>query len=195
MKSMEQLTPADSAGLVVLESQIRECFGRTVYSHKAHEKTADIYLRRLSKTKFYQIALSAITTGGLIATLLDQGSWAAAISAIVSTVLLALNTYTKDLDLGQTAEKHKETAAKLWAVRESYLSILTDIRAMALSAENIRDRRDKLQIRLERIYSTAPRTLPEAYKEAGIALKEREELTFNDAEIDKFLPAALRRPD
>lgn len=50
----------------VLEGQLRECFGRVVYSHKTHEKCADILVKHLSRIKLGQIILSAITTTGCI---------------------------------------------------------------------------------------------------------------------------------
>jgi hypothetical protein len=82
----------------VLEAQIRECFGRVVYSHKTHEKDADRCLTRLALIKRWQIILSAITTGGLLAVLFgpsDGAPVAAAFAALVSTSLLAKNAYTK----------------------------------------------------------------------------------------------------
>ena len=51
----------------ILEGQLRECFGRVVYSHETHEKCADILLSRLSQIKLWQIILSAVTTGSFIA--------------------------------------------------------------------------------------------------------------------------------
>ena len=55
-----------------LEGQIRECYGRVAYSHKVHEKCADLYHTRLRSLKLIQIVLSAITTCGLIVTLLEK---------------------------------------------------------------------------------------------------------------------------
>jgi hypothetical protein len=179
-----------------LEDQLRECFGRVVYSHKAHEKTADIYLVRLSRIKLAQIVLSALTTGGLGTSLLgpaDRSQHIAVVSTLLSAALLALNAYAKDLDLGQMAERHKETAARLWAVRESYLSLLTDLKDWSIEIVGLRASRDELHTELAEIYKAAPRTLDKAYERAGIALKDREELTFSEAEIDRFLPNALRR--
>jgi hypothetical protein len=49
------------------------------------------------------------------------------IAVVLSAALLALNTYTKDYDLGELAQKHVETATRLWSVRESYLSLLADL--------------------------------------------------------------------
>ena len=48
---------------------MRDCYGRVVYSHKTHEKCADILLSRLSTIKLWQIILSSITTAGFIAAL------------------------------------------------------------------------------------------------------------------------------
>lgn len=194
---MAQGSPIEGAsGLSVIEAQVRECFGRVVYSHKAHEKASDSCLAQLRHVKLAQITLSAVTTGGLIVAVFgDPGTskLAAIVSAFLSTALLALNTYTKDVDPGRSAERHKETAAKLWDVRESYLSLLTDIRAAATGLQDICGRRDKLQQVLGAIYEAAPRTTPNSYSEATVALKDREELTFSDEEIDKFLPGPLRQ--
>ena len=193
---MDPASLADRASnLRPLEAQVRECFGRVVYSHKAHEKAADHCLDRLKTIKLWQILLSAVTTGGLIVAVFGDSSTsrvAAIVSAFISTALLALNTYTKDVDPGTTAERHKETAARLWLIRESYLSLITDIHAGWLPPDEIRSRRDSLQEALGAIYAGAPRTTSGSYTDASLALKEREELTFSDEEIDKFLPDLLR---
>lgn len=179
-----------------IEAQIRECFGRVAYSHKTHEKCADVAIDRLSTIKLWQIILSAVTTGGLLAVLFgpsDESKFAAGVTALISTALLALNAYTKENDLGQEAQKHKETAAKLWNLRESYLSLLTDLRAGLLPLNVIRERRDELQSALSVIYNGAPRTSAKGYRKAQTALKIKEDLTFADHEIDQMLPPQLRR--
>lgn len=178
-----------------LQAQIRELFGRTVYSHKTHEKCADICLDRLGRIKLTQIILSALTTGGIITVLLGDPSTskiAAIISALLSTLLLALNAYTKDVDPGSMSQRHKEAAAALWGVRESYLSLLTDMHSGVTSPDDARTLRDDLQTKLAAIYESAPRTTSKGYKLASAALKVREDLTFSDQEIDQFLPGPLR---
>lgn len=179
----------------ILEAQIRECFGRVVYSTKAHEKSADACTHRLAWIKGFQIVLAALTTGGLLVAVFGDPkvSQLATISAtVVSTLLLTINSYMKDVDPGQQAEKHKKTASELWNVRESYLSLLTDIRGGAVTGDDARKKRDDLQAHLVEVYASAPRTKKSAYQEASVGLKNREELTFRDEEIDKFLPVALR---
>jgi hypothetical protein len=179
----------------ILESQIRECFGRVIYSHKTHEKCSDIYLYRLALIKNSQIILAALTTGTLLSdifSLFGLGIWAKILSIIFSITLLVLNTYNKNFNLGELAQKHKDTAIKLWEVRERYLSLITDIKAGLMSAATIQTKRDVLQTELQTIYSASPATFNKAYKEAQKALQISEDFTFIDGEIDKFLPHSLR---
>lgn len=188
-KSMEQNSP-----LEILESQIRECFGRVVWTHKTQEKCADILFSRNSVFKWVQIILSAITTTGILSSLFADAAWIKVVSAIISFVLVCVNAYLKQYDLGEIAQRHAESAVGLWDIRESYFSLLTDLRLYRnVNIEEVKKRRDDLQSRLKRLYKCSPRTISKAYTEATKALKECEEMTFSDEEIDKFLPKELRR--
>jgi len=177
----------------ILEGQLRECFGRVVYSHKTHEKCADILLSRLSRIKLWQIILSAVTTGGFIAAIFGAGDIGALVGIVVSTVLLALNVYTKNYDLGELAQKHRQAAADLWIVREKYLSLITDLRMGEKPIETLQGVRDGLLEQLHSTYSGAPSTTYQAYKKAQEALKRLEDMTFSDEEIDAFLPRELKK--
>lgn len=177
----------------ILEGQVRECYGRVVYSHKTHEKCADILLARLGRLKFWQIALSAITTAGFISVVFGAGKIGALIGAAVSTVLFGLNTYTKNYDLGELAQKHKHAANELWFVREQYLSLLVDIAMREKPLEALQNERDALLKQLHSVYTGAPSTNIRAYRKAQEALKKLEDLTFSDEEIDAFLPSELKR--
>jgi len=182
----------------ILEGQLRECYGRVVYTHKTHEKCADILLSRHKQIKFWQIALSALITGGVISTLTEALSpeckvFATWFSAVCSTILLVLNSYTKDYDLGEIAQKHRQAAADIWLVREKYLSLLTNLRAGIQPLDEILKIRDALLTELHTTYQGAPSTDYKAYKQAQKALKELEDMTLSDVEIDAFLPNELRR--
>ena len=179
----------------ILEGQLRECYGRVVYSHKAHEKCSDILLNRLSLIKRWQIILSALTTSGFIATFFGAGEIGVAIGAVISIVLLVLNFYMKDYDLGELAKKHKQAANEIWFIREKYLSLLTDL-AMAIDEEEIESlqvERNKLLTALHDVYSGCPNTNSDAYKKAQDSLQTKEDMTFSDEEIDAFLPNELKR--
>ena len=177
----------------VLEGQLRECYGRVVYSHKTHEKCSDILLTRLSTIKLWQIILSAITTGGFISTFLGADEIGAGIGVIISTLLLILNAYTKNYDLGELAQKHKQAANEIWFLREKYLSLLTDLVIGEKPIEQLQIERDTLLESLHSVYSGSPSTTFEAYKKAQDALQTKEDMTFSDEEIDAFLPKELKR--
>ncbi len=172
--------------------QIRELYGRVTYTHKVHEKCADIYHRRLHSMKVAQIVLSALTTGSLLLAILGEGRVGTIAGAVLSTVLLGLNLYLKDYDLGELSQKHIGVAARIWNIREAYLSLLTDLAAGKIDDLDAIRLRDSYQEELSAIYQNAPRTIDEAYKLAKKALKIDEEMTFSGDEINMLLPEALR---
>lgn len=174
-----------------LEDQIRECFGRVVYSHKTHEKMADRCASNLSRYKLAQIVVTALTSSGAVGIVVFDEFWLKLATAGLSFVALFVSAYMKNFDPGGTAQKHRDTASKLWGIRENYLSLLTDMNGMPVAA--VRARRDELQGMLGRIYASAPQTDGKAYSSAQAALKYNEELTFDPKEIDCFLPTHLRR--
>ena len=193
-KFMEPHSQADANEyLVVVESQIRECFGRVVYSHKTHEKCADIALNVNNRLKLFQIILSAIITTSLIVKIVGDTHWAIYVAALLSTLQFGINAYTKDFDLGEIAQKHSHAASSLWNIRELYFSLLTDIRTNRLSLDQIAIERNKIQELLNSIYKGSPRTNSKAYAMATKSLKLNEELTFSDLEIDNFLPNELKK--
>jgi hypothetical protein len=150
--------------------------------------------RSLRRSKWAQIVVSALTTVGAVGVTFDRSSAMYAYgTAILAMSLLVLNSYLKNLDPGQLAQKHREAASDIWNIREAYLSLLTDIRDQEFSLNELRKRRDQLQSQLYKIYRIVPHTDGKAYGEAQDALKNKEDLTFSDTEIDAFLPSPLKR--
>jgi len=184
--------PEVSINSKVLESQIRECWGKVVYSHKTHEKCSEILITQLQNIKLIQIILSSITTGGFAIAFFGDANWATIVGLIMSLLLLFLNAYVKDFDLGELSQKHKQTAIEIWFIREQFLSLLADLKSNISPLEKIIESRDKLNCELHEVYSKAPATNNNAYKKAQKALKYDEEMTFNDNEIDSMLPKEMR---
>jgi len=183
----------DSQAKNVLEAQLRELYGRTVWTHKTQEKCADILRARNHNMKIFQIILSALTTTGILITVFGENRVIGIISAILSAILFTLNAYFQKYDLGEIAQKHSESASDIWNIREQYLSVLTDLNSGILNLEQVSQKRDELQNDLFNVYKGAPRTLSKAYKKATEALKMNEELTFSKEEINNLLPMELRR--
>lgn len=177
----------------LLESQIREIYGRVVYTHKTHEKCADVLKQRSDCLKFLEIFLSAATTTSILVVVFGEGKVFQIIAAVCSTILLGITLYSKDFNLLAIAEKHKQAALDVLEVREKLLSLLVDIRIGNTPIEDLQNKRDVLNEQLINVYKGAPKTINKAYQLASKALQENEEFTFSDEEIDKFLPEQLRK--
>lgn len=176
---------------LALEDQLRECYGRVVYTHKTHERMADRLTATLTRYKVAQIVLTALTSTGAVSVMATDEAWIEIATVAVSFLTLFVSTYLKNFDPGSEAQKHRDAAAKLWNIRECYLSLITDL--PETSREVVIQRRDELQASLAGLYLAAPQTDGKAYVEAQDRLKNMEDLTFTDGEIDCFLPLSLKR--
>lgn len=174
-----------------LYNQIEEAYGKVVYTYT----TQVIHAGRLHKIyttlKWIQLILSAVSTGGFIATLITNQILLTWIGGICSTFLLVLTAYFKDADLSAIHKLHLDTSNKLWLLRDQYLSLLTDF--PTLSREDVVSRRDDLQERVAAVYAAAPLTDNKSYCLAQKALKENESQFFSRQELNQMLPEALRK--
>lgn len=179
--------------LQILEAQLRENYGKIVYSHKTQEKCADILSKRNNCIKNIQIILSALITTGLLVRVFKGEEWALIVSTILSAIQFGFTSFLKEYNLGETIQKHSTAALELFDIREKYLSLLTDLKAGLLTPKIIIEKRNELLEELSKTYKGSPRTFSKAYKNAQKALQVNDELTFSDEEIDKFLPNILRK--
>lgn len=176
-----------------LEAQIRECYGRVVYSHKTQEKCADDFFKQNKTLKTIQIAISALTACGILAVVLTDNLVYEIVSSVVSLISLGVGLYLKEYDLGAIAQQHSDTATELWDIREQYLSLLTDMNSGELAHDVAVARRDSLQERLRNVYKRAPRTTAKAYRKAHKGIRENEEMYFSNEELNNLLPDVLRK--
>lgn len=173
-----------------LKTQIREAYGRIVYTYTTHLKMMNRLDKRNRLIKYVQIFLSAISTGGFIGSMITNEFVLTCIGGIFSTALLVLNLYFKDFNLADESKQHRIASDNLWLIRERYISLLTDFEV--LSDDDILVKRDELQKMTYEIYNNSPKTDSKSYKVAQKALKSEEEQYFAPEEIDKMLPAHLR---
>ncbi len=175
--------------------QIRESYGRIVYSYTTHLKRGNHLHTNDQCIRISQIVLSAISTGGFLGAIISIGNQQifTVIGGLFSTVLLALNLYLKNYSLLEEIKRHQNTAIDLWKIREDYISLLTDFQSLPI--DTIISKRDALQNTAYEIYKSSPLTNRKSYIEAQKALKFEEEQFFTHEEIDKILPAHLRIRD
>lgn len=171
---------------------IKESFGRVVYSHKTHEKDAEIASHAARTFKWVNIIITTLTSGTLISTIVTNQIVLTYISTFLSAVMLALVIFQLSFDPEEESEKHRQLAKELWHIREQYVNLIADITSGHINEDTIVTRRNELIEKLKLVYKFAPNTSSKAYKKAQDALKINEELTFSDDEIDQFLPKELR---
>lgn len=181
-----------------LLAQVRESFGRVVYSHKTHEKQADICFGRHRWQQGILIGLTAISSGTFLASIIGvvaSPKVGSLVTSFIALLVTSISLATKTFRYADEADAHRATAARLWDVRESYISLITDLMAGTISESDARARRDELQQAARLVYAEAPRTTGKAFTKARDGLKDNEEMTFTSREIDLFLPEALRLND
>ena len=193
--NLDMNSSPDAKDRGLLLAQVREAYGRICYTHKTHEKQADICDEKHRGQRRWKVGLTAVSSGAFLASLaglvLDK-QWAALATSFIAVLVSASSLADKTFQHGEDMQQHRETAAKLWDLRESYLSLLVDITSGSLTFDAAQDVRDALQKATGAIYKDAPRTTPKAYKRAQDALQMHGDLTFSTAEIDHLLPSALR---
>lgn len=171
---------------------IRESFGRVAYTHKTHEKSAEIEENKNKKVKWLNIGLTALTSGSLISTIITNQTVLLYISAFLSAITFGFTIFQLSFNPAKKAEKHRYIAKELWYIRDKYINLMADLINERLSNETIVSKRDQLIEELKLIYKFAPQTDSKSYEIARKALKINEELTFSDEEIDQFLPDELK---
>lgn len=174
-----------------LLNQIEEQYGKLVYTYTCHLKEASILKNRLNKFNWAKIIFSALSTGGSCSTILVKTHLGVLVSAIMSAILLIINTYLKGVDLEGDANIHISTSNELWKIREEYISLLTEFEI--LSSKEIVKKRDDLTCKTAIVYSFQLQTSKKAYKLAKRALKNDEEQFFTQDEINAMLPRSLRK--
>lgn len=184
-----------SEGRELSLSQVREAYGRAAYTHKTHEKQADLYFQKHRRQQRLLIVLTVVSSGTFLASLLGlvmNESWAALVTSFIALLVSAINLGTKTFKYGEDTQKHRDVAAKVWNLRESYQSLIVDLQSGAITPEEGRAERNRLQQQAFEVYGDSPRTTSKAYTRAQEALKANEDLTFSPHEIDLLLPAELR---
>lgn len=178
-----------------LLAQVRESFGRVVYSHKTQEKQADICFNRHRWQQGVLVALTAISSGTFLVSVLGvlaDPQLASLTTSFIALLVTGTSLGAKTFKFSEEADAHRDIASRLWDARESYLSLIADLMSGAILDSEARARRDELQEATRAAYADAPRTSDKAFSKAQKGLKDNEEMTFTPDEIDLFLPEALR---
>lgn len=184
---------ANQDSYAVLEDVVRQTFATVVWSHKIQEKQADIEANIYHWMEVANIFCASLTSAGVISSIFTDKVWLKIITALISFVTVFCGAYFKSFKVQDTIAKHRATAHKLVAIRNKLVALLADIRLQNGNAAILSDTHKALMNELHVVYAEAPATTDSAVKKASEALIDKQDYTFSDEEIDRFLPAQLRK--
>lgn len=176
---------------ISLLETIRESFGRVVYTHKAHEVMGDRLASKAKILSVIEIILIAITASGITIAIDVDHIVLRIVAAILSFLTLALSLYKFNLNSDATIISHRTVANELWMIRERYINLICDLTEKRIDESVAIDRRDRLQKELKVLFGGSPQISPKAYTVAQERLQKKEDFTFTNEELNKFLPSSL----
>ena len=152
-----------------LMRQISDAAGNVLYTYDAHWVIVNRLRTRQTVIKITQICLTALSTGGFLASVIagvPELSW---VGGFTSAIALGLNLYSLNFNLPTEIKSHTDAANDLWDVREAYKSLLCDFEE--LSNEEIRTKRDQITQKVSQINKKYPGTDNEAFTKAQEKIK------------------------
>lgn len=175
-----------------LEALVRQLFASVTWSHKIQCKQADIYSDRYRFLKILAIITSALTSTGIFTVIFADQLWIKIISALMSFIVTAINSFFKSFDLISLKSKHLGTANDLWDIRERLLILLIEVGVADKEYQVLLETYKEIEKEVYDIYAKAPSTTQKAVLLAKKALNVDGDNTYSDEEIDMLLPAILR---
>ena len=175
-----------------LLSSVRQQFASVVWAHKIQEKQAEIYANNYNWCEFANILSASLTSCGIIGCFFREGMPLKIATAILSFITIFCASYIKSFDFKQQSADNKRAANELVVIRNKMLQVITDLHMMERDIQDIEGDVKTITQRLNKLYVEAPATTNKAVDAAKKALLVKKDYTFNDEEIDRFLPPKLR---
>lgn len=165
-----------------LRLQITDSAGNVLYTFSAHWYIVNRLKKRYTVIKVFQIVLTALSTGGFLASVIAGVPGLSWCGGLASAVALGLNLYMLNFNLPDNIKSHTDAANELWDVREAYKSLLIDLDDLEL--EQIRVMRDALIDRVSKINKNYPGTDDKSFKKAQADIGKYQ---FEDGEAARLL--------
>lgn len=177
----------------ILEDVVRNSYAGVVWSHKIQEKQSDIYTQRFKWLEIGNIVAASITSVGVVSLIFSDPLWLKIASAVVSFVSVFIASYCESFDLRSLSSLHKQSACRLLTIRDKYKILLMKIELRSEPFNDLLEEYCGLVKVTDEIYKDAPSTSDQAVKRAGKALNVKKDNSFDDEEVDNYLPKTLRR--
>lgn len=152
-----------------LLSQISDSAGNVLYTYSAHWAMVNRLRSRQTGIKITQIILTALSTGGFLASIIAGIPWLSWVGGFTSATALGLNLYSLNFNLPSDIKSHTDAANELWDAKEAYRSLFCDFDE--LTNDEIRIRRDEITNKVSLINKKYPGTDDKAFTKAQKDIK------------------------
>ena len=169
-----------------LLSRVEETLVSITWTHKIHEKQADICDLRAKRLSVASILITALTASGSLGLFALDDFVLKFLTALLAFASLCLNMLAMAFDFSGTSLNQRHAAKQFLALREDGKDLLSLLRGGCISLELARADYRTLREKYSLACSLAPQTNDAAVKKAEIALsngestvteRERERLT------------------
>lgn len=144
------------------------------WTHKIHEKQAEICSSHATKLNVASIAATALTGSGALGLFASDDFVLKLATALLAFVSLLLYMLTMAFDFPGEAASHRHAAKNFLALREEGRDLLSELKGERVSSESARACYDMLRGKYSIACSLAPQTGVAAVEKATAALKEGE---------------------
>lgn len=179
----------------ILLDLVRQRFASIVWTHKIHEKQADIIYRKYQIIMTANIVMTAFTTCGILALFKTNDCIVKSLTCLLSFITTLTSAYIKHFDSLIDYKTYKKSANEFLVIRNRLEKLIAEFYNPETNYETLKDKFDEIDLKLEELFLKAPITDNNAIKMANKGLKINKEYTFTNEEIDEFLPKSLSTKD
>ena len=105
-----------------IKKQIREEYGKLVYTYTCHNKDAQIVNKRTKILKIVKLVLSGLSTAGFVSAIFSNAKIVSILGIIISVALFVITSILNEENMACSIASHNNAANQLWLVRENYVS-------------------------------------------------------------------------
>ena len=185
-----------------LLASVRFYFAQSVFNSRCHFIAMDRLEKKEKKLSIFIGIVSAMTIISLILQIfgLEKNyqkiiNIATYLGLLTTAVSLIFEVFNKN-DRIKEIFQHKIYAEKYKTLRDEYMGLIEEIMSNSTPEDQLRNKRDEFQNYYSSIGEFAPNFDTIDYEQAriglGISKLNKEEFTWSDSEIDKFLPKQLQ---
>ena len=182
----------ETANLASYEDRFRQLYWRIIWTHKIHEKQADIYSAERRRVDVSAMSLTAVSGCGILA-----AGWLSSppynvIPIVIAAISIFLDIKSHVTDYGTMIVEQRISAERFLSLREEALNLIAAAHDGSLDASKASTELACFELKYEQACNESPRTTPSAVSQAEKALANGDGMATDEA-IDRYLPESLRR--